>query len=415
MRVLAYTSPASGHLFPLVPTLEALRGRGHEVTVLTLATRCEAMRELGFDVHPIAAAVEAIEHDDHAARGVRSKLRRSLDVFARRAEHELPDMRAAIDSHDPDVVICDANSWGAQAVAEASGIPCGLFIPYPVWLSAPEAPPYGPGLPPARGPVGRLRDRVLRPVIEGSLVKEILPRINTVRRAAGVPELETGAELFTRPPLVLYFTAEPFEYPRAEWPACFRLVGPCAWEPPSQAPEWLVRDERPVVLVSTSSEYQGDEQLVSTAFAALAGRSDLLVVATMPSADPGSIAVPPNARIERFQPHGPLLERAAAVVCHGGMGVTQKALAAGVPVCAVPFGRDQLEVARRLEVSGAGTRLPARRLSPARLRSAVESAIERREGAQRIAAAFAGAGGGEAGADAVEALARPRAGATLLT
>ena len=30
------------------------------------------------------------------------------------------------------------------------------------------------------------------------------------------------------------------------------------------------------------------------------------------------------------------------------MGITQKALAAGVPVCAVPFGRDQFEVARRV-------------------------------------------------------------------
>ena len=41
----------------------------------------------------------------------------------------------------------------------------------------------------------------------------------------------------------------------------------------------------------------------------------------------------------------PILEIAACVVCHGGMGITQKALAAGVPVCAVPFGRDQPEVA----------------------------------------------------------------------
>jgi hypothetical protein len=46
----------------------------------------------------------------------------------------------------------------------------------------------------------------------------------------------------------------------------------------------------------------------------------------------------------------------------------QKALARGVPVCAVPFGRDQLEVARRVEVAGAGTRLPASRLSPDHLR-----------------------------------------------
>ena len=54
-----------------------------------------------------------------------------------------------------------------------------------------------------------------------------------------------------------------------------------------------------------------------------------------------------------------VLDRAVCVVCHAGMGITQKALAHGVPVVAVPFGRDQPEVARRVEVAGAGVRLPA--------------------------------------------------------
>ena len=66
------------------------------------------------------------------------------------------------------------------------------------------------------------------------------------------------------------------------------------------------------------------------------------------------------------------------MVTHGGMGATQKALANGVPVVAVPFGRDQLEVARRVEVAGAGVRLPSRRLSAARLESAVREAMSAR-------------------------------------
>jgi UDP:flavonoid glycosyltransferase YjiC (YdhE family) len=73
-------------------------------------------------------------------------------------------------------------------------------------------------------------------------------------------------------------------------------------------------------------------------------------------------------------------------------------------VCAVPFGRDQLEVARRVEVSGAGTRLPARRLTTDRLREKVREAMECRPGAERVAAAFDRAGGPAAAADAVEEL-----------
>jgi MGT family glycosyltransferase len=114
--------------------------------------------------------------------------------------------------------------------------------------------------------------------------------------------------------------------------------------------------------------------------------------------------VPANAKVLRFVPHAPILAHASCAVTHGGMGVTQKALARGVPVCAVPFGRDQLEVARRVETSGAGTRLPSERLTPERLRSKVREAMARREGAREIAAAFTEAGGSEAAADAVEEL-----------
>jgi UDP:flavonoid glycosyltransferase YjiC (YdhE family) len=86
------------------------------------------------------------------------------------------------------------------------------------------------------------------------------------------------------------------------------------------------------------------------------------------------------------------------------MGITQKALAHGVPVVAVPFGRDQPEVARRVEVAHAGVRLPARKLTPERLRNAVRRAIQLRPGAERIAAAFAAAGGAVAAANELEAL-----------
>jgi MGT family glycosyltransferase len=146
---------------------------------------------------------------------------------------------------------------------------------------------------------------------------------------------------------------------------------------------------------------QDDGRLVRTALEALADEP-YLVVATLPTGEPDDRPVPANARLERFVPHDRVLDRAVCVVSHGGMGATQKALARGVPVCAVPFGRDQYEVARRVEVAGAGSRLLSSRLRADRLRAAVQAAIGRREGARRIAAAFAAAGGPPAAADAVE-------------
>ena len=112
--------------------------------------------------------------------------------------------------------------------------------------------------------------------------------------------------------------------------------------------------------------------------------------------------VPANARVERFIPHSAVLERATCAITHGGMGATQKALAHGVPVCVVPFGRDQLEVARRVAIARTGTRLAASRLRPDRLRAKVREAMTMTQGARRIQEAFAATGGPPAAADILE-------------
>jgi UDP:flavonoid glycosyltransferase YjiC (YdhE family) len=69
----------------------------------------------------------------------------------------------------------------------------------------------------------------------------------------------------------------------------------------------------------------------------------------------------------------------------------------------VPFGRDQFEVARRIEVARCGVRLPARRLSAQRLQAALRSAMTMSAGAAEVAAGFAATGGMRRGADIVEA------------
>ena len=413
-KLLVYTSPARGHLYPITPTLDELRRRGHDVALRTLASQVATMRTRGFDAAPISAAIEAIEHDDYRARTPQGALKRALALFARRAEYEIPDLEAAIAEERPDLLLIDGQTWGGLAGAEAWGGPWASWLPYPMPLPSPEVPPFGPGLPPARGPAGRLRDRVLRPLLMRSFERVMLPSLNEVRARVGLAPLTGVGELFTRPPALLYLTAEPFDYPRTDWPANIRMIGPGTWDPPADPPEWLAAIDRPIVLVTTSSEFQDDGRLVATALDALADEP-VHVVATLPSADPAAFAPRPNAHVLPFVPHAPLLEHAACAITHGGMGATQKALAAGVPVCAVPFGRDQLEVARRVVVAGAGTKLNARRLRPDRLRESVRAAMGMGAGARRVADAFAGAGGAPAGADTIEQLLKARAPATTRT
>jgi MGT family glycosyltransferase len=410
MKILAYTSPARGHLYPLVPILDELAGRGHRIAVRTLASEVELMSDRGFDAAPIAPAIEAIEHDDYRARTPPAKLKRGMATFGKRSAHEVADLRAAIDTERPDAILVDCMTWGATAVAEGWGGPWAQWFPFPLAMTSRDVPPFGPGLKPADGIAGRARDRLLRPMLTGALKRACLPALNATRTSVGVRPFDTTDEMFGAAPLLLYMTAEPFEYPRSDWPASVRMVGPCSWEPPADPPTWLTEIARPLVLVTTSSEFQDDGQLVRTALDALADE-DIEVVATMPATELSG-DVPANARVERFIPHTPVLGRAACAVTHGGAGATQKALASGVPVCVVPFGRDQLEVARRVEIADAGTRLPAQRLSPERLRKQIRIAMTKQAGAQRVAAGYTATGGAFAAADAFEALSAARSNAS---
>ena len=405
-RYLVYTSPARGHLYPIVPTLEEMRRRGHEIVVRTLASEVDRLRGLGFEAAAMDPAIERREIDDWQARTPIGALQASLRGFFDRASHDGPDLLRAMDEERPDALLIDVNTWGAMAVAETTGLPWATWCPYFLPVPSKDTPPFGLGLSPARGPLGRLRDRVLRPVLYG-IYNRLAPELDAVRAELGAPLLPDIPSAMVRAPLMLYMTAEPFEYPRSDWPQSVRMVGPGIWDPPAESPSWLEDLEGPLVLVTCSTEFQNDGRLVQTALEAFAGE-DLNVVVTTAGVDPSNFTPPPNVRVIKFLPHGPVLDRASCVVCHGGMGITQKALASGVPACVVPFGRDQLEVARHVEVAGAGTRLPAARLRPDRLRAAVREAMSKKAGAERMAAAFAGAGGPQAAADALDGLLRER-------
>ncbi|HEY2637830.1 MAG TPA: hypothetical protein VGI54_10600 [Solirubrobacteraceae bacterium] len=203
MKILAYTSPARGHLFPLVPVLDELAGRGHEIAVRTLASQVPLMADRGFEAAPIAPALEAMEHDDFRASSPPAKIKRAMAVFGARAPHEVADVRAAIDEHAPDALLVDCMTWGAAAAAEAWGGPWAQWFPYPLPLSSRDAPPFGPGLPPARGPLGRLRDRALRPVLTRTMAGATLPVLNEVRASTGVAPFATVDEMFTASPLTV--------------------------------------------------------------------------------------------------------------------------------------------------------------------------------------------------------------------
>src|SRR4051812_5002216 len=187
-RVLAYTSATPGHVFPPVGMLVELRRRGHEVHVRTQAEDVERLSALGLHAAPLDPRIEAKEFDDWRERSQTNAMRRILRLYAEFAVLEIPDARAAIDEVRPDAVLMDVQCEGGGYVAEASGLPWAQYCPYPPPLPSRDAPPHGLGLKPARGSLGRGRDRVWHAIVTRLLAPEVAAR-NEIRAGLGLPAL----------------------------------------------------------------------------------------------------------------------------------------------------------------------------------------------------------------------------------
>lgn len=403
-RFLVYVTPAVGHTLPLVPGLLELQRRGHDVQARVLPSLVETLRQAGLDARPVAKEVADVPVTDFRASTDGERLAAGQVDLMERGRYDGPDLAAAIAEFRPDALLVDTISYGALTVAERSGLPRATLLPSVLPMVGRGIPPYGLGLAPRNGPLGRLRDALLWRVVERLFGKAMLPGLNRLRREAGLDELTSPHTMLERPDAVIAMTSPPLEYPRADLPDHVHVVGFQAWDPPAERPVWLDEPGDPWVLVTCSTEYQGDEELARIAVAAFRDQPVRVLLTLADAYDGAGLTSAGNVRVERFVPHGQVLPECAAVVCHGGMGIVGKAFTAGVPMVVVPFGRDQPEIARRVVEAGVGVSLKPKRLTPERLRHAVDAAIACGPTARTCAERAAAAEPAAAFADAAETL-----------
>ncbi|MBH0776745.1 hypothetical protein IT779_10660 [Nocardia sp. NEAU-351] len=109
-------------------------------------------------------------------------------------------------------------------------------------------------------------------------------------------------------------------------------------------------------------------------------------VTTGPAIDPAALTAPGNVEIVATAPHSHVLAHANAVITHAGHGTVVRALAAGVPILALPHGRDQADNAVRVSTRGAGITL-SRKASPRKIATATQRLLTNvgyREAAARL-------------------------------
>ena len=124
-----------------------------------------------------------------------------------------------------------------------------------------------------------------------------MPPVNEIRAKIGVAPVASADEFFRRAPLLLVATGKPFMYPDSDWGDSVQMIGPCVFEPPADIDTgWLDDIDRPIVLVTTSSERQAYTNLVTTAMDALADEP-LHLFATFPAGMPDGVTSSSNVTL----------------------------------------------------------------------------------------------------------------------
>lgn len=368
-------SNAGGTVPPELGVARRLVDRGHRVTVLTEASLADQARSTGATVRLRSPAPEEEFRDWEVRSPFRAARAMSDHMITGPAPGHAADAASAIDAVSPDLVICSFIGIGAMIAAEARGVPFDVLIPNAYPLPAPGMPPFGTGMSPARGPLGRLRDRLVSRGSTGLIDRYALPGINAVRAAYGLdPVARTWSQLL-RARRLLVLTSSTFDFP-AKVPANVRYVGPILddpawaagepWEPP--------QGDAPLVLVAMSSTFQNHVACLQRITDALGSLPVRGVVTTGPAVPPGAIRAPVNVTVTASAPHREILPSARLVVTHGGHGTVVKALAAGVPLVILHHGRDQADNAARVVERGAGVSVP-RGASSQRIARAVAAVL----------------------------------------
>jgi MGT family glycosyltransferase len=245
---------------------------------------------------------------------------------------------------------------GPMLAAEAEGIPGVLLTSTVYMLPAPGVPPFGPGFQPARGPLGRVRDRLFGALGRKGWEKG-LDALNAGRAEHGLAPLDSVFDQYERAERLLVLSSAALDFEATALPASVRHVGPRLDDIHGTEPWTAPEGADPLVLVGLSTTYQDQLPVLQRVVDALGRLPVRALVTTGEPVDPAALDAAPNVEVVRTAPHSEVLREAAAVVTHAGHGTVVKALAQGVPLVCLPMGRDQAEVAARVVAAGAGLRV----------------------------------------------------------
>jgi len=254
------------------------------------------------------------------------------------------DVRDVVAELRPELMIVDCMLPAGLAAGESTGTPTVSLVHFPYGLARRQM---------LRGAGSWTTDRA---------------QLNSTRISLGLEPATDDLAAWESAELLLVTVPTWFDL-ATDYPAKVVHAGPLGV---TRAPQERSTPEgRPLVLVSCSTTVmEGQEALIQRVCDALDGQAVDAILTLGPAVSAEAIRTPRNIEASPYADHDQLPPRCAAVVTHGGLGTTLRALAHGKPLLLLPLGRDQQFNAGRVVELGAGICLPIE-ASPGEIASAL--------------------------------------------
>jgi MGT family glycosyltransferase len=411
--ILITSTPVVGHITPLLPVARELIEAGHRVRILTGARYREAVENSGAAFLPLPAEADFDDRELDTAFPGRvgltgpAAIRYDMKaIFLAPMPAQTRAVEEALAEEPVDVILSEplfaglAPLLGTPRAERPAILVLGTI---PLGLSSAHTAPFGLGILPMPGPIGRARNAFLKAVTQKGIFGPVQKEAERLHREiTGRPFPGFFLDWPAAADAVVQFSVPGFEYPRPDVSTEVDFIGPVSrgGAVTSKLPAWWkdLDTDRPVVHVSQGTVANTDfDELLMPTIHGLASR-DVLVVATTGGRDAAWVQaqLPENARVAEFLPYDALFEKVDVFVTNGGYGGVHYALGKGVPLVVAGMTEDKAEVSARVEWSGTGVNLRTNTPSPEKVAAAVDRVLADptyRRAAQRIGAEIAAAPG----------------------
>ena len=364
-HILILAVGSAGDVYPFIVIGQALRVRGHAVTLVATANFQERVERAGLRF------VSGLSQDELDASVQDPELWHPVKGFATIWKHMARHLPSAYaqqlalvrDSSEPAIIVASTLGLTGRLLQEAHGVPLVTVHLAPSCFLTAHDTSVRRGLDWPRSlprPVVRLILNLVERVMLDPVVR---PAINRLRATLNLAPVRRVMSRWLHSPQQVICAFPPwFAAPQPDWPpntVCTGFprmpVSEGQLDPDLQ--RFIDAGAAPIVVTPGSAMAHGG-RFIARALAAAAALN-LRVVVVTPYREQLPAILPPSVHHAAYAPFDLLAPRAAAFVHHGGIGTSATVLAAGKPQLVVPFAFDQPDNAARLRRLGvAATVLP---------------------------------------------------------